>query len=93
MDQVLRQMNEMEERYWRVIGHCVRERRRALHWSQADLAARTGLSRGEIQHIESHRRNPRVGTLKRLCKAFGISYMEFVAQTERVEQEWLRAAR
>lgn len=79
----------IEERHWRAVGHCVRERRKAMGWTQHTLAKETKLSRTEIQYIESGRRHPKTGTLKRLCAAFRISLLEFMAQTDRVEHEWV----
>lgn len=37
--------------------------------TQAELAQRTGISRGEISHLERGRRQPLVTTLRALCEA------------------------
>jgi putative transcriptional regulator len=36
--------------------------------TQAELAERVGISRGEISHLERGRRQPLVTTLRRLCE-------------------------
>lgn len=48
-------MNAYEEQHWRVLGMCIWARRKALGWSQQDLAEATGLSRTEIQYIQAGR--------------------------------------
>lgn len=81
-------MNEHEDRHWRVLAHCLKQRRHTAHLSQQVLADRSGLSISEIQHIEHGRRHPKTGTQKRLCAAFGISHLELMSEVERVEREW-----
>ena len=90
--EVRRSMDALEAEYWTVVGLCVKLRREAAGWSQAELARRTGLSRSEVQYIENARRHPKTGTLRRLCAAFRISLLEFMAQEDRMEWE-RRAAR
>jgi transcriptional regulator with XRE-family HTH domain len=82
------ELDALEERYSRIIGHCVRERRMSLSWSQQRLADASGLSRAEIQFVERGRRRAKIGTVRRLCAALGVSYLELAAQAERVDREW-----
>ncbi len=86
-------MNEVEELHLRALAICVRRRRLAAGLTQERLASCAGLSPSEIQHIERLRRDPRSGTLKRICAALGISYPELVTEMDRVEHELRDLAR
>ena len=50
-------------------GDWIRIVRNSLSMSQADLARRAGLSQGHLTEIEKGKRDPRVGTLKRIFDA------------------------
>ncbi len=59
-----REQMEAEERlHLRVLGWCLKQRRRSCHLSQVDLAALAYLSRGEVQHLEHARHGMREGIL------------------------------
>lgn len=72
----------------RVLGACIKGRRKARGFSQKTLATRSHVSRGEIQHNEHGRHGMTEGTKKRICMAMGISIMELDAEVDRVEHEW-----
>jgi transcriptional regulator with XRE-family HTH domain len=56
----------------RALAHQLRARRAARGWSQADLAARSGVSRIHIARIETGIREPTVGVLEKLAKALNV---------------------
>ena len=55
----------------RAIGHAVRERRKQLGLTSADLAAATGLSPGMLSKIENGNISPSLTTLQALAQALG----------------------
>jgi transcriptional regulator with XRE-family HTH domain len=81
-------MNRVEDRHWRAMAQCIKERRLLARLSQQALARLSGLSVSEIQHIENGRRHPKTGTQVRICEAVGISHNELTAQVERVCHVW-----
>jgi transcriptional regulator with XRE-family HTH domain len=56
-------------------GEWVRTVRAALHMSQAQLAARAGLSQNHILLIEKGRVDPQVGTLRRIFSALFCDFI------------------
>jgi len=61
--------------------------------TQEELALEVGVSNSEISHLESGRRNPKLGTLERLAETFEVrcSHMLWLAEelkleTQRLEQ-------
>jgi transcriptional regulator with XRE-family HTH domain len=50
----------------------LKDLRAARGWSQADLAARAGLSREYVARIETVRQEPTVGVIERLAKALKV---------------------
>jgi transcriptional regulator with XRE-family HTH domain len=51
----------------------MRERRKALHWSQADLAAKTGISQSYISEIETGTQpNVTIATIRRIAQALEL---------------------
>ncbi len=56
-----------------LIGHRVRERRKEVGWTQAELARRTGLSSAAISQIESGDRNPSGEVAARLAEALRVT--------------------
>lgn len=48
-------------------------RRRELHWTQRDLAARSGVAQEEISRIERGRKSPNMDTYARLAAALELS--------------------
>jgi predicted transcriptional regulator len=50
-------------------GDSIRERRIELGWTQADLAARTGVSQADISRIENGRLDARWSTIQRISAA------------------------
>ncbi|MEO8681693.1 MAG: XRE family transcriptional regulator [Vicinamibacterales bacterium] len=60
----------------------VREARGGKHWTLAELAERSGLSKGMLLQIERARTNPSIGTLIRIANAFGVSVWQLFAAPE-----------
>jgi transcriptional regulator with XRE-family HTH domain len=58
----------------------IRGARGILHWSQSDLAERTGISATSIGSIENGQSKPRTSTLETIKKAFEDTGIEFIGQ-------------
>jgi transcriptional regulator with XRE-family HTH domain len=56
----------------------VREWRAKRGWSQADLAARAGLSKGMLVQVEQAQTNPSIATLCKLANALGVALPRLV---------------
>jgi transcriptional regulator with XRE-family HTH domain len=54
-------------------GRRVRQLRTEQHWSQEDLAYRSGLHRTYISSLERGERNDSLRAVQRIADAFGIS--------------------
>jgi quercetin dioxygenase-like cupin family protein len=65
--------DERIERLTAAVAGRVRSLRAARGWSLDELAGRSGVSKGMLVHIEGARTNPSLGTLCRICDAFGVS--------------------
>lgn len=60
-------------------GPLVRERRKAIGLTQADVAKRIGLSRPSVANIEGGHQNPTLGVILMFMKALGIKKWTIVA--------------
>ena len=60
----------------------VREWRRRRGWSQSELAARAGLSKGMLVQVEQAQTNPSIATLCKLANALGIALVKLVEVTD-----------
>jgi DNA-binding XRE family transcriptional regulator len=58
----------------------IRSERTQRGWSQADLAARTGIAKPNVARLESGRHSPSLETLERVADAFGIPVAALVAR-------------
>lgn len=58
----------------------LRELRTRSGISQYELARRSGLSSQAVNRLESGDREPTWGTVKKLCKALGVTPNDFVAE-------------
>jgi DNA-binding XRE family transcriptional regulator len=56
----------------------VREWRRRRGWSQTELAARAGLSKGMLVQVEQAQTNPSIATLCKLANALGVALLKLV---------------
>ena len=66
----------------RAIGHEVRERRKVLGITVADLAAAAGLSSGMLSKIENGNISPSLTTLQTLSQALGVPITAFLRRYE-----------
>ena len=65
--------------------------RQKRKWTQEELALEVGVSSSEISHLESGRRNPKLGTLERLADTFEVrcSHMLWLAEELKFETQQL----
>jgi transcriptional regulator with XRE-family HTH domain len=65
------------------IGERVRERRKALHLSQEDIARRAGVSLNQINRLERGEiESPRFTTMVHLAHSLGMRVGDFVEEEE-----------
>jgi transcriptional regulator with XRE-family HTH domain len=60
------------------LAHNLREWRTRRGWSQAELASRSGLSKGMLVQIEQSQTNPSIATLCKLANALGVAVPRLV---------------
>jgi HTH-type transcriptional regulator/antitoxin HipB len=53
-------------------GEKVRYERRARGWTQEELAAKAGIALASVSRIETGHNEPRITSLRRIAKAFGL---------------------
>jgi transcriptional regulator with XRE-family HTH domain len=70
----------------------LRLEREARSWSLADLAERSGVSRGAISKIERGESSPTAGVLLRLADAFDVTLAGLLARAEGGAERLSRAA-
>lgn len=61
----------MTQKTLNVLGQHVRERRKALGWTQEDLASHAGIDRSYIGGVERGQRNITINVLCQICRALG----------------------
>lgn len=66
----------------KAVGKIIRELRKRLYLSQADLAESSGLSCRWISAIESGRRDPKISTLRKLAKGLEIPLVLIIHLSE-----------
>jgi len=64
------------------IAAVIRLQRIKREWSQERLALEAGMKPSEVSHLESGRRNPKVGTLERLANAIGVRISDILRLSE-----------
>ncbi len=67
----VRDLRALQLKY-RLISQLI-ERRRALRWTQKDLAAHSGIGQAEISKIERGRKSPTLDTYSRLATALDLA--------------------
>ncbi len=73
------------------LGLAVRARRQELGLTQEALSLRSELHQRWISNVETGKRNPSYGSLRRLAGALEISTSELLASAERIEAQGLAA--
>jgi transcriptional regulator with XRE-family HTH domain len=67
------------------LGLAVKARRGQLGLTQEQLANDTGLHQRWISNVETGKRNPSYGSLRRLAAGLGLSASELLARAEQIE--------
>jgi transcriptional regulator with XRE-family HTH domain len=76
-----------------MLGQEIRRRRRALGWTQEDLAEVAGISVHYLSTIENGKRDPSVSTVMALAKALKVSAGELLGGVEGLSPAGIEAAR
>jgi putative transcriptional regulator len=71
------------------IGEIIRERRTVLGMSQAQLAARLGISRNQVSNLETGKSHPSAKVLTALEEALETSFEELLANPNATPLVWL----
>jgi CheY-like chemotaxis protein len=74
-----------EEALLERLGQFIRERRKALGLTLAQMSERTGVSLGYLSQIELGKNSASIETLYRICLGFGIRMSELFAAIDRPE--------
>jgi len=62
----------------KIVGARIRAARESASLSQQELSRRSGIAQESLSRIETGRRDPRLGTLRRLAKGLGLSLDQFM---------------
>jgi transcriptional regulator with XRE-family HTH domain len=73
-----------EEALRESLGAAIRERRKGLGLTLAQMAARTDVSLGYLSQIELGKNSASIETLYRICLALGIKMSELFQAVQRV---------
>lgn len=76
-----------------IVAARVKSMRLAQDWSQAELAARSGLSQGAIQAVEARTKSPTLRTLDAIAKALGITTAALLGPVQTLRKSRARAGR
>ena len=74
------------------LGQAVDARRQELGLTQEQLHLRADLHQRWISNVETGKRNPSYGSLRRLAAALGLSASELLARAEAIEARDAHAA-
>jgi transcriptional regulator with XRE-family HTH domain len=74
------------------LGLAVKARREALDLTQEQLANDTDLHQRWISNVETGKRNPSYGSLRRLAAGLELSASELLARAEQIEAGSVQAA-
>jgi transcriptional regulator with XRE-family HTH domain len=69
------------------LGQAVRTRRLELQLTQEELALRSGLHQRWISNVETGRRNPSYGSLRRLADGLALRPSELLSRAETLETD------
>lgn len=69
------------------LGRAVAARRQELGMTQEDLANNSNLHQRWISNVETGKRNPSYGSLRRLAAGLDLSASELIARAEAAENE------
>jgi transcriptional regulator with XRE-family HTH domain len=74
------------------LGMAVKHRRGELGITQEQLANDTDLHQRWISNVETGKRNPSYGSLRRLAAGLDLSASELLARAEQIESSGIKAA-
>ena len=69
------------------LGTAVKARRQELGLTQEQLANDTDLHQRWLSNVETGKRNPSYGSLRRLAAGLGLSASQLLARAERIERD------
>lgn len=69
------------------LGLAVKARRQELELTQEQLANDTDLHQRWLSNVETGKRNPSYGSLRRLAAGLGLSASQLLARAEQIENE------
>ncbi|MGA2471853.1 MAG: helix-turn-helix transcriptional regulator [Solirubrobacteraceae bacterium] len=75
------------ETFQQALGEAVRQRRQELGLTQEALSLRSGLHQRWISNVETGKRNPSYGSLRRLATGLGLPASELLSRAEQLEDE------
>ncbi len=78
--------------FQKALGLAVKARREALDLTQEQLANDTDLHQRWISNVETGKRNPSYGSLRRLAAGLELSASELLARAEQIEADSTQAA-
>jgi transcriptional regulator with XRE-family HTH domain len=73
------------------LGLAVKGRREQLGLTQEQIANNTDLHQRWISNVETGKRNPSYGSLRRLATGLGLNASELIAAAEQIEANGVRA--
>jgi transcriptional regulator with XRE-family HTH domain len=73
------------------LGLAVKARREELGLTQEQLDLRTDLHQRWISNVETGKRNPSYGSLRRLAAGLNLSTSELLARAEQIERSGIEA--
>jgi transcriptional regulator with XRE-family HTH domain len=74
------------------LGLAVKARREELKLTQEQLANDTDLHQRWLSNVETGKRNPSYGSLRRLAAGLGLSASELLARAEQIETDSIQPA-
>lgn len=75
------------------LGLAVKARRQELELTQMELSLRAELHQRWLSNVETGKRNPSYGSLRRLAAGLGITASELIARAEKIEASAIAADR
>jgi transcriptional regulator with XRE-family HTH domain len=77
--------------FQRALGVSVKARRQELGLTQEQLANATDLHQRWLSNVETGKRNPSYGSIRRLAAGLGLTASELLARAEQIEMDGLAA--
>jgi XRE family transcriptional regulator, regulator of sulfur utilization len=68
------------------IGDKVKQRRKALRWTQTELAEKSEIAQAVISRLEAGEDNPKMDSLRSIAAALGCSVVDLLPDTDKKKQ-------